>query len=178
MATPGPGLQGGHPNGGVHKPRLVNTNKNETAVNQNNFKFSDIKKNCDMCEVVFLSQPLLNEHITQFHTENRTEEVQDTNETSRDNIQLHCALEESPNCEFQCSSRNQLKKHIESVHRIKTLLQCTMCTLTFKNVEDLSDHMNMVHKTVENTLLKCTQCRKSLKDKGELNKHMIESHKT
>ena len=166
--------QGSNSTERVQKPILESTNKNETVVNHNHFRFSEVK-NCDMCEVVFLSQPLLNEHIHQFHTENKTEEVQNTDQTSGDIIQLHCALEESSpstSCEFQCSSRNQLKKHIDLVHRIKTLLQCTLCTLTFKNIEDMSQHINMVHRTKEDTI--CNICGQYYED--ELNEHINRKH--
>ena len=36
------------------------------------------------------------------------------------NIQLHCALEESTDCQFQCSSKKDLEKHIQMKHRSKS----------------------------------------------------------
>ena len=36
------------------------------------------------------------------------------------NIQLHCALEEETDCNFQSTSRKDLEKHIQLVHRIKS----------------------------------------------------------
>ena len=100
------------------------------------------------------------------------------NTTTHDSTQLHCALEEAPECQFQCASKNELERHIEQVHRSKNSLQCTVCTLKFINIDELSTHIDTIHKTTEETLFKCNRCGKSLGDKSEMNKHMNDAHKT
>ena len=40
-------------------------------------------------------------------------------EAAEGNIQLHCSLNEATDCDFQCSSKNDLERHIHMVHRNK-----------------------------------------------------------
>ena len=89
--------------------------------------------------------------------------------------QIHCALNEAPECHFQCGTEEQLKKHIEDKHRSKTQLPCTVCNLSFRDLDDLSRHMSMAHKSQDSIFIKCNHCEKALKDKTELKYH-ISSH--
>ena len=67
-------------------------------------------------------------------------------EPEKDLIQIHCALTESPGCQFQCKTQEEMKQHIEIKQRSKTHLQCTVCDYVFRNLDNLSSHMNLTHK--------------------------------
>ena len=77
-----------------------------------------------------LSDSLLMENIQKYHTVNVEIEVDDY--TSRfinppKKQQIHCALEEEPDCHFQCETMEELNKHIANTHPGKKNLQCSQC---------------------------------------------------
>ena len=94
-------------------------------------------------------------------------------------VQYHCALNEANMCIFQGETKKDLNRHIENIHRKKNQIQCTVCDLYFRNVDDLARHMRMTHKTKFPTL-KCSQCEKDFKLEKELKKHIgkIIKHKS
>ena len=97
--------------------------------------------------------------------------------------QIHCALKEDTNCTFQCNSIEQMERHIEIKHRRKTQLQCTVCNIFFRNLDDLAKHMNFVHTNSQDVeehedTIKCNQCEKICQDREDLNNHIMKDHKT
>ena len=99
--------------------------------------------------------------------------------------QLHCALQEETDCEFQCENKAQMDDHIKKVHRNKTKLQCTVCDLYFENLDQLSRHVNMTHKGNDEDVqskeiniseLTCRNCQNTFNSKNELNKHIATDH--
>ena len=89
--------------------------------------------------------------------------------------QFHCALSNTPECDcpFQCSTKEELDKHIENNHNKKTHLQCTVCDLYFRDLDALSKHMSMIHKK-ENLTAKCNICGEPFH--GELKEHIKNEH--
>ena len=73
-------------------------------------------------------------------------EAQAEQQPQKDPKQIHCALTDSPGCQFQCETQEEMKQHIEIKHRSKTHLQCTVCDIVFRNLDNLSTHMNLTHK--------------------------------
>ena len=176
-----------------------NTDKTEEL---KKFQFSDINT-CEKCGNVFKLKSKLDEHIGKYHkitTETPApvvatiacnckypcipnvvhEEIetddQSQNEENKAITQIHCALNEATDCIFHCETKEQLKRHIEVEHRSNAHIQCTVCDLFFRNIEDLAQHMNKTHKKPDSAI-KCNQCEKTLRDKQELKDH-ITTHKS
>ena len=97
------------------------------------------------------------------------------NEQTAVRKQIHCALREATNCGYQCETEDQIKKHVETKHRTKSHLPCTVCNLYFRDLDDLAQHMTMTHKNQESTI-KCNQCEKPLKNKQDLKEHITTVH--
>ena len=99
--------------------------------------------------------------------------------------QWHCALQDAPACKFQCGTKAQLNNHIKKAHRNKTQLQCTVCNLYLKNVDELSKHMSLTHKRnyediqsneTNMSKLTCRNCQKTFNSHNELNEHIKTDH--
>ena len=109
----------------------VETSKVGTASelenNNERFSFSQVKA-YDKCEAVFVSDILLKDHINNNHIENIDVEMID--HTPMENIaqkkQLHCAIIDTPGCQFQCETNNEMQHHIKVKHRSKPQLQCNV----------------------------------------------------
>ena len=163
----------------VETPKVATASELEN--NNERFSFSQVKA-CDKCEAVFLSDTLLKDHINNNHIENI--DVEKIDHTSMENIaqkkQLHCAIIDTPECQFQCETNNEMQQHIKVKHRPKPQLQCTVCNLVFRNLDNLATHMNMAHeKSVEaDSQHKCRTCQKEFTNNNELNTHIIENHKS
>ena len=123
-------------------------------------------KTCDKCGAVFRNDSLLKDHEENDHEKNIEIEIDDEipKEVSTTQ-QLHCALTDSPDCQFQCETKEQSQRHIETEHRAKTNLQCTVCNIVFRNLENLSIHMN-------------STCQEKFKTKSDLDIHIIAEHKS
>ena len=108
---------------------------------------------------MFINKSLLEEHVKKFHMETPVADTPDGEtkckcvypciplkapvaasrrqgetysepmEPIHTNKQIHCALNDSPECSFQCYTTEELKVHIEKTHRRTTDLQCSVCNL-------------------------------------------------
>ena len=63
-----------------------------------------------------------------------------------------------------------VKDHPQAVHA------CTKCDLTFRNTEELEQHVEITHMNLITYV--CTQCDKSFQTENELEVHMEDSHHT
>ena len=79
-------------------------------------------------------------------------------------------------CDYKVSQKNQLDKHILENH--KSSHQCLVCELYFRNIGDLSNHMDITHDKNEEILVKCNHCGKGCKDKEEIKTHIFYDHQT
>ena len=192
------------------KPKHVDTTQvkenyaNDKTQTTPKIQFSKIH-NCEQCGNVFISKPLLEEHVKKSHNERNLTKahVHDTIGCkcvypcipmkskveapvgTLTKQQLHCALQEETDCEFQCENKAQMDDHIKKVHRNKTKLQCTACDLYFENLDQLSRHVNMTHKGNDEDVqsketniseLTCRNCQNTFNSKNELNKHIATDH--
>ena len=130
--------------------------------------------------MVLLSTSILEEHYAKYQKESPYIEIDEPGLNAPDvtGYQLHCALEESPSCQFQCETKEQLNKHIEQTHRNKNHLQCTVCNLYFRNINELSKHMEMAHKKSVDLKIKCNQCDMDFESEKEVKSHIRNMHKT
>jgi uncharacterized C2H2 Zn-finger protein len=129
---------------------------------------------------VFLSQSLLKKHDKKYHVESPVIEIDDQTAPHEEAIvvkQIYCALEETPDCPFQCNTKEELRQHIEIEHQSKKPLQCTVCNLYFKNLDDLARHMGVAHNN-EELVVTCKLCGMRLPNKNEFIKHLTTTHKS
>ena len=157
---------------------IPNKNPNVTK-----FKFSGVCV-CDKCDAIFITNTLLHDHEREFHFDSG--DVQELND--RPVIkpqQFHCALIESTGCDFQCDSREVLKQHVDETHRGKTQLQCSVCNVYFRDLNDLSNHMSMSHIEMDDDtqILEtnqseyiCRNCQNTFNNNNDLNKHILTEH--
>ena len=94
-----------------------------------------------------MSDSLLMDHENNDHVGHGESELNEDNpeEILLKEQQFHCALVDTPSCQFQCGTKEELKHHIEIKHRSKPHLQCTVCNILFRNLENLAKHTNMAH---------------------------------
>ena len=93
--------------------------------------------------------------------------------------QIHCCLNESTDCVFQCNTEEQLKKHTELEHSNKANIQCIECKSNFMNLDDLARHMSMNHRTGTDhseDILKCDKCDYQSNQKNEIENHINQKH--
>ena len=92
--------------------------------------------------------------------------------------QFHCALQDAPACEFQCNTKAELDDHIIKTHRNKTQLQCTVCNMNFRDLDNLAEHMKKDHKKKEqvDSQYTCRSCNEKFETKSDLDIHIKEDH--
>ena len=141
--------------------------------------------NCTICENVFINDALLGELID---TEHMDTESNHTIETPTPEAitpkQIQCALEgnncEDTDCTFQCNIKEDMERHIDLKHQRKQQLQCTVCNLYFRNLDDLARHMGVAHRTGQEVepQVKCNRCGLEFPNKNEIENHLMVDHKT
>ena len=104
-----------------------------------------------------------------------TIEAVGTNTTTKKAVQFHCALINNTNCLAQYNTQLEMDKHIMKDHNKKSHLQCTVCDLYLRDLDDLAKHMNMTHKK-ETISMKCNIC--GLGFDGQLIDHIQNKHMT
>ena len=137
--------------------------RKEPSNHHNKFQFSGVKA-CDKCGAVFLSETLLTEHVKKYHVESSEIECDDyepREKVSNKKQQVHCCLEENTDCIFQCETKDELKIHIEQKHRSKNQLHCSVCNIVFRDLQDLSSYITMIHKDTNEVIHqhKCRSCQ-------------------
>lgn len=78
----------------------------ELKNNQNKFCFSEVKA-CEKCGAFFVSDSLLMDHENNDHVGHGESELNEDNpeEILLKEQQFHCALVDSPSCQFQCGTK-------------------------------------------------------------------------
>ena len=104
--------------------------------------------------------------------------------------QVHCALEAFPQCPFQCSSKEDLLKHIETAHK---QLKCNNCNERFDTKAGLEKHIKKTHTSTAtnnkssvhpensseaNSELKCNICGLVCNTPKEMEDHMDDHEDT
>ena len=72
-------------------------------------------------------------------------------------------------CNYSCSKKRYLKRHLELVHRKKKLFKCDS---TEKSI--VNKHLESVHE--EKKQFKCDSCEYSCSQKGHLKRHLESVH--
>ena len=75
-------------------------------------------------------------------------------------------------CNFQSKNESALRTHLVQKHH-----SCDICSVSFKTVFSLREHMKNVHKKVNGTLIKCTHCDFGGLNKRHLHQHTIKHHR-
>ena len=91
-------------------------------------------------------------------------------------LQYHCALEDTPACRFQSESKEEFDRHIKRNHKEADHLQCSVCSLYFRDINHLSKHIIMTHN--KEALINCNKCEEEFMSKTELDRHILENHFT
>ena len=120
------------------KPDVISNKESEQNNKHKHFNFSEINT-CENCGAIFSSKYMLKGHEEDCHTETAEVEINSNKQSN----QFHCALQEETACQFQCNTKEEVDSHVEEIHRSFPKIQCTDCSLNFKNIEDLSRHTNI-----------------------------------
>ena len=75
-------------------------------------------------------------------------------------------------CRFQSKDESALRTHMVQKHH-----SCDICSVSFKTVFSLREHMKNVHKKVNGTLIKCNHCDFGGLNKRHLHQHTIRHHR-
>ena len=139
-------------------------------------------KACEKCGAVFVSDSLLMDYENNDHVGHGESEFNEDNpeEILLKKQQFHCCLVDAPSCQFQCETKEELKHHIEIKHRFKPHLQCTVCKILFRNLENLAKHTNMAHKKDADvdSQFTCRRCQMKFETRSELDVCIIDEHKS
>ena len=77
-------------------------------------------------------------------------------------------------CEYSCSLKANLKRHIESVHEERRSFKCDICDCRYSQKIDLKRHVQSVHE--ERKPFKCDICECRYSEKGDLKRHVQSVH--
>ena len=72
-------------------------------------------------------------------------------------------------CDYQCTRKDNLNKHIQYEHEGKPRTKCSLCDKTFTINYELKEHKRIVHDRIK---VKCNQCEKGFGYRNALKKHI------
>ena len=78
-------------------------------------------------------------------------------------------------CQYQCTSKASLDKHIHLVHKKERPFACQVCQRRFGQKVHLNVHMNAVH--LKDRPYHCDECGYSAATKGLVQKHVSTVHR-
>ena len=76
-------------------------------------------------------------------------------------------------CEFTCSWKSQLVRHVRSVHEPFSRHICTYCGKSFGRKENLTVHIQSVHE--DGQIFECPKCDSRFNRKASLERHLQSS---
>ena len=112
-----------------------------------------VKISCNYCSVTFKDKTVLNDHITNEHSESCTV----------------CHMK------FKRNERLKEHKHVSNIEHpavIENIMKCAYCDFTCSDEGVLKKHTKKNHK------INCKKCFKTFRDQEARNKHMWEDHPT
>ena len=134
---------------------------------------------CSQCDKAFIKRKQMNIHIQTVHglvINNKVCNQCNKYFNSRGGFDYHMKAhsgEKSYTCS-QCDkafiNAGQLKKHIKSVHELKTQYKCIECDQEFSQSGNLKTHIR--GKPNDHRLFKCKQCYKSFNEAKWLDRHI------
>ena len=116
---------------------------------------------CDTCGVNFSQKGTLNDHILRIH------------EKINKRLSLKRYLYTCIDCDYECDSNSELKKHRWTVHKGKKLFSCLLCDATYTTQTSLAAHTSTVH---EGKRFSCKICNSTFTQKHSLNEHIKYTH--
>ena len=122
------------------------------------------KFNCDKCEYSTHYKSHLLRHIKRIH---------EVNSKSQDNKLFACS--ESSGCKYQTTRSNDMKRHIQSVHRNKPFFKCPHCDFQ-TNSKGLMDRHRNLHSGESIAKLSCGVCQLMFSSTSEFEQHLDQIH--
>ena len=107
---------------------------------------------CPICNNIYINLESLTNHISLFHDK----------------------LNERLKCDFVLSSRENLRKHVRSVHHHIDLHQCKYCSMKVTTQISLKKHISRFHEG--KNPFECLQCDMKYKTSISLKKHILKVH--
>lgn len=132
--------------------------------------------NCDLCAYKSLKKCDFMKHVSSVHQKLKTSCPECGKYIV--NIAEHIKLIHRKERRFQCQEcsyrscfRNDLKKHVDSVHR-KLKQPCPECG---KEIVNVAEHVRLIHKRISR--FECKMCAYTAHKKQDLTKHVDAVHK-
>ena len=151
-------------------------------------KQGKIVYNCMECEYIFSSKQMLNNHINNIHSLEKTHECDICHKLFYNEYYLNKHFKTiHPNenriyscdkCDIVCSSKGNLVAHINGVHlKIRENI-CTYenCGKGFQFNKDLQEHINGVHLDIRSYICNYDNCVESFHNSGNLQRHINTIH--
>lgn len=141
----------------------------------------EIKHICEFCGKVAKNPHVLKNHMMYKHVDPSNYEHVCTEPNCGKRFYLKKALEEHtlrhkgiknfacPNCEQRFVTKNDMQKHINSIHLKIRKYCCQRCPATFSNSEGLKRHFRSLHEFARD--FQCQYCEKAYTKKDALRKH-------
>ena len=89
-------------------------------------------------------------------------------------IETRCKPFKCDICEYRCSKKCNMKRHVARVHQGKKPFKCNICDYSISQRSDMNRHVESVHE-VKKTI-KCDICDYSFSCKSDLIRHVASVH--
>jgi uncharacterized Zn-finger protein len=77
-------------------------------------------------------------------------------------------------CEYKCTTKGNLKRHIKMVHDKIKDFECSLCDYKFSTKGNLKTHIKQVHDKIKD--VQCSLCEYKFSTKGNLKTHIKQVH--
>ena len=149
-----------------------------------NVKLKDLF--CNLCALQFHKKSIYDIHMSFLHgnikiqkeveTELQIDEVQDVNKPVQERNSLYIC----PFCDRNFTIKQNLNRHIASVHEGKKPFKCNNCEASFSEKQHVKRHIQSVHKgkgTFQGKkTVKCTICDANFTRREHMKRHVISIH--
>ena len=134
-----------------------------------------LKHQCPFCPAMFEQKIGVKMHIETVHEKKKEHQCpvkfsQKGHKGHEGNKLFKCEV-----CDYRSSRKNDLKRHISSVHGLANkLYRCNICEYSCSEKKNMNRHVASVHEGKKP--FKCKVCNFSCSEKGNLNKHVASVH--
>ena len=80
------------------------------------------------------------------------------------------------NCDFETTEKDDLKTHMETLHKVIKAFKCSICNYETSRNDILKIHVACVHEGIKRSWFNCNICNYKSAVKSNLNKHMKSVH--
>lgn len=145
---------------------IKKVNEEEDTLDKDYDKYLENDKNesfsCNICNKKYKQEMNLTKHLKSVH--NIGEEIDE----NKDN---KCYICNNDKC---YSSKNKLKRHIDTIHNKKQEVMCDMCEKKFASKDSLNSHIKLVHE--KSQVVNCLTCNKVFSCNASLEAHIKTVH--